>query len=124
MGSESTAQTRLLPRVEGRKDLSMPVASRRIDRVLKLVDELELDPEEKRTLAAELLEPPCVVDWEEVSPDDQELVKLVERRLNHSSGPMIRMTEAMRMARERIAELRAARSSTRALRFPRRPQKA
>jgi len=86
------------------------VNSPRVRRALRLVDELELGPEETRELAAELTQrPACVVDWDKVASDDRELVELIERRLNNPTGPMISMTDANRMVRERLAELRAAR---------------
>jgi hypothetical protein len=92
----------------------MSSASSRVRRSLRLVDELELAPEEMHELVTELAHrPACVVDWDKVAPEDRELVALIERRLNNPSGPMISMTEANSMARERLAELRAARRSAR-----------
>jgi hypothetical protein len=92
----------------------MSSGSSRVRRALRLVDELELKPEEMREFVTELAHrPACIVDWDKVQSEDRELVELVERRLNNPSGPMVSMAEANRMAREHLAEIRTSRRAAR-----------
>jgi hypothetical protein len=77
--------------------------SARVRRVMRLVDELEMDPREVQELTQELNQrPACVIEWDKVAPEDRELVTLVEKRMNGPSE-LLPIADMNRVARERLA---------------------
>ena len=78
----------------------------RIRKVLKLVDELELDAAELRALRAELdARGECEVDLEACADaDERGLALKIKKRIDAAARgdtPMVSMTEASRILRER-----------------------
>ncbi|MGH7285193.1 MAG: hypothetical protein ACRELY_27030 [Polyangiaceae bacterium] len=87
----------------------------RIRKVLKLVDELELDGEELRTLRAELdARGECEVDLAACANDDErKLAQTIKTRIDaaaRGTTPMVSMTDASRILRDR-RKARARRSN-------------
>ena len=84
----------------------LDVAQVRIRKVLKLVDELDLDADELRALRAELdVRGECEVDLDACADaDERKLALKIKNRIDAAAcgaTPMISMTEASRVLRER-----------------------
>ena len=82
------------------------VSQARIRKVLKLVDELELDSEELRALRAELdARGECEIDLDACTTDEERaLAQKIKTRIDAAARgktPMVSMTEASRVLRER-----------------------
>lgn len=93
--------------------LPMPSASSRVRRVLKLVDELELDAEELRALRAELdARGECVIDLDACADEgERQLARTIKRRVEAAARGetrMVSMTEADKVLRDRRAARRVA----------------
>jgi hypothetical protein len=80
--------------------------SPRLRRVLRLVDELELDRDELQQLGQQLAERGAfTVEWDKVHPGDKELVDLLQRRMA-TPADMVSMAEGDRIVRQELRRRR------------------
>lgn len=91
----------------------MPAASKRVSRVLHLVDELDLDRKELRALRDELdARQECEIDVDACkTEEDRALARTIKRRIDAAARGETRLVssaEAMRIARQGLRRRRAA----------------
>jgi len=92
----------------------MPAGSKRIGRVLHLVDELELDPAELRALRDEIdARQECLLDLDAAKTDDErELAVTIKQRIDaHARGAaeLVPISNVMKVARDEVRRLQGER---------------
>ncbi len=96
----------------------MPAASKRVRRILHLVDELDLDRAELRALREELdLRQGCEIDLDACkTPEERELASEIKRRIDDAtqgSVELVPVTELLKRGREELRRIEASRQPPR-----------